>query len=110
MLLFIDDATVLVKGKDFSSTYDKLCNIMTRTNGILDWASLHNCKFGVKKFQLLDFTKKKVPHSLNSRRKVDTLHKALKLGNQHIPSMETARFLGIDMLKFTMLCTKQNNY
>ena len=97
MLLFVNDAAILVTGKGFSSTHDKLCNIMTRTNGILDWASLHNCKFRVKKFHLLDFTKKKVPHPLNSRRKVDTPCKALKLGNQCIPSMDTARFLGITL-------------
>ena len=97
MLLFIDDAAILVTGKDFSTTHDKLHNIMTRTNGILDWASLHNCKFRVKKFQLLDFTKKKVPQPLNSRRKLDTPCKALRLDNQCIPSMDTTRFLGITL-------------
>ena len=97
MLLFIDDAAILVTGKDFSATHDKLHNIMTRTNGIIDWASLYNCKFRVKKFQLLDLTKKKVPQPLNSRRKVDTPCKALKLGNQCIPSMDTTRFLGITL-------------
>ena len=95
MLLFINDAVMLATGKDFTVTHEKLCTIMTRTNGIFDWATLHNCEFRTEKFQLLDFMKKLVPHPFNSRRKVATPHKALRLGNHHIPSTDTTKFLGM---------------
>ena len=95
ILLFVDDAAVVVTGKDFTETHEKIRSIMNRTNGILDWARLHNCEFGVEKFNLLDFTRKLVPNPVNPRKKIPTPRRALILGNQRIPSRETARFLGI---------------
>ena len=95
MLLFVDDAVMLVTGKDFTVTHKKLHTIMTRTNGIFNWAALYNCEFRIEKFQLLDFTKKLVPHLFNSRRNVATPHKALRLSNHCIPSTDTAKFLGM---------------
>jgi hypothetical protein len=52
VLLFVDDATIIVTGKDFTETHEKLRNIMNRTKGIFDWAKRHNCGFGIEKFQL----------------------------------------------------------
>ena len=95
VLLFVDNAAVVVTGKDFAETHEKLRNIMNRTNGIFEWAKIHNCEFGVEKFQLLDITKKLVPNPINPKKKILTLRKALVLGNQRIPSKETARFLGV---------------
>ena len=76
-------------------THEKLQNIMNCTNSIFDWAKKHNCEFGIEKFQLLDITRKMVSNPINPRRKIPMLRKALMLGNQRIPSKDTARFLGI---------------
>ena len=65
LLLFVDDAAIVVTGKNFTKTHTKLRNIMTCPAGILDWATLHNCEFGIAKFQLLDLTKKLTPHPFN---------------------------------------------
>ena len=94
-LLFVDDTTIIVTGKDFTETHEKLCNIMNRMKGVFEWAKRHNCEFGIEKFQLLDITRKTVPHPLNPKKRIPTPHHALMLGNQHIPSAETAKFLGV---------------
>ena len=95
VLLFVDDTAITVVGKDFRETHNKLRSIMNRRNGIFDWATKHNCTFGIEKFQLLDLSKKLIPHQLNPRRRVPIPRSALILGNQRIPSKETARFLGV---------------
>ena len=68
---------------------------MERTNSILAWANTHNCKFRIKKFQLLDFTKKMVPHPFIRKKRVPSPWTALKIGNHRIPSNNTAKFLGV---------------
>ena len=98
LLLFVDDAVILVTGKDFTATHAKLRDIMTRTNGIFVWAALHNCEFGIDKFQLLDFTKKMVPHPFNSKKKVPTPRKTFRLRNQRIPSKDNAKFLDLSWI------------
>ena len=63
-LLFVDSTTIIVTGKDFTEMHEKLWNIMNRTKGVFEWAKRHNCEFGIEKFQLLDITRKMVPHPL----------------------------------------------
>lgn len=58
ILPIVNDAAVITTGKIFSEMHDKLCNIMNCSGGIFKWAKLHNCEFGIEKFQLLDITKK----------------------------------------------------
>ena len=94
-LLFVDNAAIIVMGKDFTAAHKKLCSVMTRANSIFDWAATHNCKLGMEKFQLLDFTRKSIPHPLNPWIKIPTPRKKLRLDNHRIPSKETAKFLGI---------------
>jgi ribonuclease HI/endonuclease/exonuclease/phosphatase family metal-dependent hydrolase len=95
LLLFVDDAVVIATAKDFSGTHEKLRDVMDKPNGIFDWATIHNCEFGVDKFQLLDFTRKTLPHPFNTRKRIPYPRKALKLKNRSIPSKDTARFLGV---------------
>lgn len=70
---------------------------MNQTKGVFEWAREHNCGFGIEKFQLLDITRKMVPHPLNPRKCVPTPCHALILGNQCIQTSDTARFLGVIM-------------
>jgi hypothetical protein len=70
MLLFIDDAAVIVTGKDFRETHEKLWNIMNCKDGIFEWAKIHNCEFGIEKLQLLDIMKRPVPNPINPRKKI----------------------------------------
>jgi hypothetical protein len=95
ILLFVDDAVIIVTGKDFTETHEKLRNIMNRAGGVFEWAKDHNCEFGIEKFQLLDISRKHIPHQLNPKKKIPMPRRALTLGDQHIPSKETAKFLGV---------------
>jgi ribonuclease HI len=94
-LLFVDDATIIATGKDFTETHEKLRNMMNRPKGVFEWAKTHNCEFGVEKFQLLDLTRKTIPHPLNPKKRTPTPRRALVLGRQRVPSAETAKFLGV---------------
>ena len=95
LLLFVDDAATIVTGKNFNDTHNKLRDIMTRQNGIFEWAKLHNCEFGIDKFQLLDLTKRLTPHPFIPKKNIPTPRQALVIQNQRIPSKETAKFLGV---------------
>ena len=57
---------------------------MTCPNGVFDWAALHNCSFGLDKFQLLDL-----------RKKIPTPWQTLRLGEHWIPSKDTTKFSGV---------------
>ena len=65
---------------------------MTQPAGIFKWATQHNCKFGIDKFQLLDLTKKLTPHPFLLKKRVPVPWQTFILGNQQIPSKETAKF------------------
>jgi hypothetical protein len=83
ILLFVDNAVVIVIGKDFLETH-------------------------IEKFQLLNITKRLTPHPLNPRKWIPMPRHALILENQHIPSKETARFLGVmvdNKLNWKVQCT-----
>lgn len=91
----MDDMAVIAIGKDFTETHSKLHDIMNCTKGILKWARLHNCKFGIDKFQLLDITKKTVPNPVSPQKRIPMPWNTLALGSQRILLKETARFLGV---------------
>ena len=94
-LLFVDDAAIIVTGKSFNITHNKLRDVMNRPKGVFAWAKKHNCTFGIDKFQLLDLSRKLIPHQFNPRRRVPIPRQTLILGNQRIPSKETAKFLSV---------------
>ena len=70
ILLYVDDMLILVTRKDFHETHDKIQSIMNRTDGVFTWAKMHNCEFGINKFQLLDISRKMIPHMLNPRKRI----------------------------------------
>lgn len=108
ILLFVDNAVIIVCGKNFNETHEKLRNIMECNGGVFDWAKTHNCKFGVEKFQLLNASKKLIPNPLNPKRRIPQPRQALTLGEQCIPSKETAHFLGVmvdNKLNWKVQCT-----
>jgi len=95
ILLFVDDAVIIVCGKNFNETHENLQDIMECNRGIFNWAKSHNCEFGIEKFQSLNASKKLIPNLLNTKRRIPQPRQALTIGEQHIPSKETACFLGV---------------
>ena len=70
ILLFVDDAVIIVCGKNFNETHEKLRNIMNRPGGVFEWAKAHNCEFGVERFQILNVAKKQVPNPINPKERI----------------------------------------
>ena len=84
MLLFVDDVAIITSGPTFADTHTLLTDIMEKEGGVLEWARLHNCSFGIEKFQLLD-----------ASRRCNLLRTPLVLGQQSIASRTSAKFLGV---------------
>jgi hypothetical protein len=81
---------------------------MEGNGGVFDWAKTQNCKFSVEKFHLLNASKKLIPNPINPKRRIPQPQQALTLGKQHIPSKETAQFLGVlvdNKLNWKAQCT-----
>ncbi|KAJ3740270.1 hypothetical protein DFH05DRAFT_1373389, partial [Lentinula detonsa] len=51
-ILFMDDSTLVVWAYSFLDTHHRLAQLMNDPGGVLNWARLHNCTFGLDKFQL----------------------------------------------------------
>jgi Reverse transcriptase (RNA-dependent DNA polymerase) len=54
----VDDTTILARGANLEDAFRKLEDIMTRPKGALEWSDLHGCKFALKKFGLMGFTRR----------------------------------------------------
>lgn len=55
-LLFVDDVILIAWAKSFLETHKRLEQLMNNPGGVLEWATNHNCSFGLDKFQLADYT------------------------------------------------------
>jgi ribonuclease HI len=93
--LFVDDAYVLITGVDFGDTHRKIELIMERPGGVFDWARDHNCEFGVDKFQLLDLTRRLIPHPSLPRCKAQMPRPTMVLRGHMVESRACATFLGV---------------
>ncbi|SJL18621.1 uncharacterized protein ARMOST_22218 [Armillaria ostoyae] len=98
-LFFIDDKAILMQGKTFTETYQKIKDIMERSRGILEWAAEHNCEYGMEKFQLVDFTTKTReapprPNAIAQRWEL-AMGTAIQISQHNIHPNPVAKFLGV---------------
>jgi ribonuclease HI len=107
ILLFVDDAAVLVVAETFADTHRVLKEIMEWEGGVFEWARNHNCEFGIEKFQLVDFSRQLVPDPLNARKRIPIKRRHLRLGAQVIKSQGHAKFLGV-LIDNTLRWKEQN--
>jgi len=68
---------------------------MNRDGGVREWASTHNCSFGIEKFQLVDLSRRKIPDPFRPRKQIPIPRAALILNGQRIESTTTVKFLGM---------------
>ncbi|CAA7269138.1 unnamed protein product [Cyclocybe aegerita] len=95
--IFVDDVALVATGKDFEETHKKLKEMMERDEGVLEWATKHNCTFGIEKFQLLDAGRKKVENPLGVRKKVPMPCPTLVIRGQRIKPSTHIKFLGVNI-------------
>ena len=93
--LFIDDAFVMAVGRDLGETHRKIKDVMERDRGVFEWADTHNCEFGLDKFQLVDFTRRREPDPERRGKTRPLTRTALELREHIIPSKSSAKFLGV---------------
>lgn len=68
---------------------------MKRSGGVLDWAKQHNCSFGVDKFKLVDFTRRR-EHVPGQKETELVQGPGVRIGTFRVKSEEHA-FLGVLM-------------
>jgi Reverse transcriptase (RNA-dependent DNA polymerase) len=69
VVAFVNDATILAEGADLEEAFEKLSKIMTRTDGVLEWAEKHDCLFALDKFGLVGFTRRWERDTLGVKKK-----------------------------------------
>ena len=86
---FVDDVALLAIGKDFTETYRKLTDMMTRPSGAFDWSISHYSQFELSKLTLMNFSPKSSP--------IDTLTIQHPLSPSPTPINPTQsyKFLGV---------------
>jgi ribonuclease HI len=93
--LFIDDAYILTVGHDLAETHRKIKDIMEKADGVFKWAEDHNCEFGVDKFQLIDFTRRREADPARRGRTRPIARPDITLRGQRISSAPVVTFLGV---------------
>ena len=53
---FVDDTTLLARGKDFKKAHRIIKNMMECTNGVFEWSSTYNSPLEMNKHALINFT------------------------------------------------------
>lgn len=72
--------------------------MMEREDGVLDWARQHNCSFGVNKFKLVDFTRRR--KHIPGQTKTELIRgPGVNIGSFEVKSEPHAPFLGALMDK-----------
>jgi hypothetical protein len=84
VVAFVDDTALFVEGPTFDDTHSTLKRMMNRRHGAFEWSALHNSKFEVTKFALIDFSRKK-----------DVLRPPLRLRQTVIKPSVSHKFLGV---------------
>ena len=95
---FVDDHTIAARANNFEETHTLIESMLWRDGGIMDWAHEHNCKFGINKFQLVDFTRQTVITGRTAKgRPIRTpvTGDPIEIDEQPITPQPSARLLGI---------------
>lgn len=54
---FVDDTTLLARGRTFNEAHRTLKNMMERTNGVFEWSSTYSSPLEMNKLALVNFTR-----------------------------------------------------
>ena len=56
MIAYVDDASFYAEGLNFNEAYDRLRDMMCRSQGGYDWLTQHNSRFEPSKMALIGFS------------------------------------------------------
>ncbi|KAF9521637.1 hypothetical protein CPB83DRAFT_778371 [Crepidotus variabilis] len=94
-LAFVNDVVLVATGQNFSETHCKLKGMMEKKGGVLEWASSHNCLFGMEKFQLLDATQQTIKNLLGTGQRMPMHRPILKIQGRQISPSTSVKFLRV---------------
>ncbi|KAF5392001.1 hypothetical protein D9757_003364 [Collybiopsis confluens] len=94
---FMDDVAAIKWGKEVEKIHEGLGDMMRRDGGILEWAREHNCTFGVDKFTLVDFTRKRINNAGGATKTMRLQGQGVRIGDIKVEPVKAARFLGVMM-------------
>lgn len=93
---FMDNVAAMKWGKDVNQIHEELGEMMEREEGVLDWAKQHNCSFGVDKFKVVDFTRRR--DHVPGQKKTELVRGAgVNIGTFQVKSESSVTFLGVLM-------------
>ena len=107
--LFIDDAYFLAVGDSLQATHRLLKRNMMKPQGVFQWAEDHNCEFGLDKFQLIDFTRKREQDPSRPGKTRLLAGEDLVLQGHRIKPREVITFLGLKIDR-TLRWKEQGNH
>jgi ribonuclease HI len=92
---FVDDTTLVAKGKTFTETHQLIRDLLEKTNGALEWSHSHDSPFEISKLALMDFT-----HSADKRLDSRDLEFTMKhrdgtTSTRQIERVDTYKILGV---------------
>ena len=82
---YVDDAFMLASGKNFQSAHQKLCNLMEKQRGVINWSTMHSSLLEYSKLALINFA---------SRHK-KTNNPSLALTHRTIKPTDSTKYLGV---------------
>ncbi|THU77076.1 hypothetical protein K435DRAFT_703197 [Dendrothele bispora CBS 962.96] len=91
---FMDDLAVLMWGKDMNELHKKMGELMEKTGGVLEWAEVHNCEFGIDKFKMVDMMRRREKHQDGKRKTRLVKGQGVRIGTEMVRLDAFARFLG----------------
>jgi ribonuclease HI len=94
---YVDDVTLLAKGKDFGEANKMLEQMMEREGGALEWAGSSNCEFEIDKFALMGFSRRMIPKPFEPRKRQHTPRFRISVRGHSIKPTQSTRFLGVIM-------------
>jgi hypothetical protein len=94
---FIDDVTMLGRGRTFTEASRRVEDMMTRVGGAMEWAEEANCEYEVEKFALVGYSRQMEPDPLRPGKRWPIQRKGVTLRGRHIEPSTQAKYLGVIM-------------
>lgn len=93
-LAYVDDTIMVIEGRDFKSTHDKIKYIMEKEGGCMQWSQDHNSQFKSSKSVIIDCSRTRVTDS-TTRKKILTPQPDITIGGLTIKPSRSSKYLGV---------------
>lgn len=92
---FIDDVSLIARGRSFAEANEKLRNMMEKEGGALDWSRDQNAEFELEKMALLCISRSCIAHPAERNKTIPTPREPITMRGQRIIPTPSHKFLGV---------------